>query len=222
MPDGREATAPGGPATARRAVAPVDGQPVPSSAGQRSRVRHRAAGADAHGHRHHRVRARVQLLAGHQPCQPERRAGRRRGGQPAWRRLHDPDQDRAGHQRAHRPQRDPGRQHPAHESQRHDRVRPEQLCPGRRHQLHHGRRDPHQRPVHLDRLGLPGEPAVQHPGRLSHDDPHPHHRGHHRRPGLIRNHLRTQLSAVMGMFGGGTSGTMDFTMRNAFRMEPQK
>lgn len=38
----------------------------------------------------------------------------------------------------------------------------------------------------------------------------------------LRYHLRTPLSAVMGMFGGGTSGTMDFTMRNAFRMEPQK
>lgn len=38
----------------------------------------------------------------------------------------------------------------------------------------------------------------------------------------LRYHLRTPLSAVMGMFGGGTDGTMDFTMRNAFRMEPQK
>lgn len=35
-------------------------------------------------------------------------------------------------------------------------------------------------------------------------------------------HLRTPLAAVMGMFDGGTNGTMDFTMRNAFRMEPQK
>lgn len=38
----------------------------------------------------------------------------------------------------------------------------------------------------------------------------------------LRYHLRTPLSAVMGMFGGGADGTMDFTMRNAFRMEPQK
>ncbi len=38
----------------------------------------------------------------------------------------------------------------------------------------------------------------------------------------LRYRLRTPLSAVMGMFGGGTNGTMDFTMRNAFRMEPQK
>jgi len=38
----------------------------------------------------------------------------------------------------------------------------------------------------------------------------------------LRYRLRTPLSAVMGMFGGGTEGTMDFTMRNAFRMEPQK
>ncbi|MFN8520325.1 MAG: TadE family protein [Chloroflexota bacterium] len=35
-------------------------------------------------------------------------------------------------------------------------------------------------------------------------------------------HLRTPLSAVMGMFNGGADGTLDFTMRNAFRMEPQK
>jgi Flp pilus assembly protein TadG len=38
----------------------------------------------------------------------------------------------------------------------------------------------------------------------------------------LRYNLRTPLSAVMGMFGGGTNGTIDFTMRNAFRMEPQK
>jgi Flp pilus assembly protein TadG len=38
----------------------------------------------------------------------------------------------------------------------------------------------------------------------------------------LRYHLRTPLSALMGMFNGGTSGTMDFTMRNAFRMEPQQ
>jgi Flp pilus assembly protein TadG len=38
----------------------------------------------------------------------------------------------------------------------------------------------------------------------------------------LRYHLRTPLAAVMGMFGGGSSGTLDFQMRNAFRMEPQK
>jgi Flp pilus assembly protein TadG len=38
----------------------------------------------------------------------------------------------------------------------------------------------------------------------------------------LRYHLRTPLSAIMGMFNGGTAGTMDFTMRNAFRMQPQK
>jgi Flp pilus assembly protein TadG len=38
----------------------------------------------------------------------------------------------------------------------------------------------------------------------------------------LRYNLRTPLSAVMGMFSGSTNGTMDFTMRNAFRMEPQK
>jgi Flp pilus assembly protein TadG len=38
----------------------------------------------------------------------------------------------------------------------------------------------------------------------------------------LRYNLRTPLNAVMGMFSGSTSGTMDFTMRNAFRMEPQK
>jgi Flp pilus assembly protein TadG len=38
----------------------------------------------------------------------------------------------------------------------------------------------------------------------------------------LRYRLRTPLSALLGMFNGGTSGTMDFTMRNAFRMEPQK
>jgi Flp pilus assembly protein TadG len=38
----------------------------------------------------------------------------------------------------------------------------------------------------------------------------------------LRYNLRTPLSAVMGMFNGGTNGTIDFTMRNAFRMEPQK
>jgi Flp pilus assembly protein TadG len=37
----------------------------------------------------------------------------------------------------------------------------------------------------------------------------------------LRYNLRTPLNAVMGMFSGSTSGTMDFTMRNAFRMEPQ-
>jgi Flp pilus assembly protein TadG len=38
----------------------------------------------------------------------------------------------------------------------------------------------------------------------------------------LRYRLRTPLNALMGMFDGGTEGTMDFTMRNAFRMEPQK
>jgi Flp pilus assembly protein TadG len=38
----------------------------------------------------------------------------------------------------------------------------------------------------------------------------------------LRYRLRTPLSALMGMFNGGTSGTMDFTQRNAFRMEPQQ
>jgi Flp pilus assembly protein TadG len=38
----------------------------------------------------------------------------------------------------------------------------------------------------------------------------------------LRYRLRTPLNAIMGMFDGGTDGTMDFTMRNAFRMEPQK
>jgi hypothetical protein len=38
----------------------------------------------------------------------------------------------------------------------------------------------------------------------------------------LQYHLRTPLSAVMGMFNGGMDGTLDFTMRNAFRMEPQK
>lgn len=38
----------------------------------------------------------------------------------------------------------------------------------------------------------------------------------------LRYNLRTPLNSVMAMFSGSTSGTMDFTMRNAFRMEPQK
>ncbi|MBX3029597.1 MAG: pilus assembly protein [Chloroflexi bacterium] len=37
----------------------------------------------------------------------------------------------------------------------------------------------------------------------------------------LRYNLRTPLNALMAMFGGGTSGTMDFVQRSAFRMEPQ-
>lgn len=37
----------------------------------------------------------------------------------------------------------------------------------------------------------------------------------------LRYNLRTPLSAVMGFFNGSMAGTMDFTTRNAYRMEPQ-
>lgn len=37
----------------------------------------------------------------------------------------------------------------------------------------------------------------------------------------LRYNLRTPLNAVMAMFDGGVSGTMDFRQRSAYRMEPQ-
>ncbi len=37
----------------------------------------------------------------------------------------------------------------------------------------------------------------------------------------LRYNLRTPLNALMAIFSGGTSGTMDFVQRSAFRMEPQ-